>query len=111
MAWPMPPATHIDSIPYCLSRVSRSLSSVVMIRAPVMPNGWPRAIAPPNGLSLSSDPEIVAARHDLRRERLVDLDDVDVVDRHPGLLEQRADRGDRAEAHDLRPDRGDGRGD
>ena len=24
-----------------------------MIRAPVMPNGWPRAIAPPNGLSFS----------------------------------------------------------
>ena len=25
-----------------------------MIRAPVIPNGWPRAIAPPNGLSFSS---------------------------------------------------------
>ena len=25
-----------------------------MIRAPVIPNGWPRAIAPPKGLSCSS---------------------------------------------------------
>ena len=38
----------------CSSSVSRSLISVVMMRAPVMPNGWPSAIAPPNGLSLSS---------------------------------------------------------
>src|SRR5204862_1956884 len=30
IAWPMPPATHIDSMPYVLSSVSRSLSSVVM---------------------------------------------------------------------------------
>ena len=30
-----------------LSASSRPLSSVVMMRAPVMPNGWPSAIAPP----------------------------------------------------------------
>ena len=60
-----------------------------MIRAPVMPNGWPRAIAPPNGLSCSSvDVELARQRDDLGRERLVDLDDVDVVDRHPRCGEQ-----------------------
>ena len=59
-----------------------------MIRAPVIPNGWPSAIAPPNGLSFSASmPQLLAARDDLRRERLVELDDVDVVDRHAGLLE------------------------
>ena len=53
-----------------------------MMRAPVIPKGWPRAIAPPNGLSLLvGDPELLLARDDLRREGLVDLDDVDVVDR------------------------------
>ena len=53
IAWPIPPATHIVSRPIVPSSASRLLSSVVMIRAPVMPNGWPSAIAPPNGLSFS----------------------------------------------------------
>ena len=39
MAMPMPPPTHIVSMPKVWSRVRRSLSSVVMMRAPVMPNG------------------------------------------------------------------------
>src|SRR5437764_1117016 len=42
------------SRPMVLSRVCRSLISVVMMRAPVMPKGWPRAMAPPLGLSWSS---------------------------------------------------------
>jgi hypothetical protein len=53
IAIPWPPATHIVSRPIVASSVSSPLSSVVMIRAPVMPNGCPRAIAPPWGLSLS----------------------------------------------------------
>ena len=47
IAWPMPPATHIVSSPIVPSIASRLLSSVVMMRAPVIPNGWPSAIAPP----------------------------------------------------------------
>ena len=54
IAWPCPPATHMVSRPTVLSSVSRPLSSVVMIRAPVMPKGWPRAIAPPCGFIFSS---------------------------------------------------------
>src|SRR5690349_14400208 len=42
------------SRPTCLSSVSSTFSSVPMIRAPVIPKGWPRAIAPPWVLSLSS---------------------------------------------------------
>src|SRR3954452_13093298 len=57
------------------------------------------------------DPQLVLARDDLGGERLVDLHDVDVVHRHPGLLQESLDRRDRAEAHDLRADRGDARRD
>ena len=35
-------------------RSHRLFSSVAVMRAPVMPNGWPSAIAPPDTLSLSS---------------------------------------------------------
>src|SRR2546423_6103506 len=47
---------------------------------------------------LVGDPQLLLAGDDLRSERLVDLDDVDVVDLHPGLLEQRLDE-DRSEEH------------
>ena len=71
------------------------------MRAPVMPKGWPSAIAPPCGLSRSSNgsmPDAARRRDHLRREGLIDLDDVDVVDGHPGALERlpatpRSDRG------------------
>src|SRR5665647_934147 len=53
MAMPWPPPMHIVSRPNCPSRAARPLSSVVVIRAPVAPNGWPRAIAPPWTLSRS----------------------------------------------------------
>ena len=73
-----------------------------MMRAPVMPNGWPRAMAPPLTLSLSEvDAEVLGRREHLGGEGLVDLDEVDVVDRHAGPLERLAARLDRAEAHDL----------
>ena len=50
---PWPPPTHIVSRPNSLSRLCSPLSSVVVIRAPVEPNGWPNAIAPPCTLSRS----------------------------------------------------------
>jgi hypothetical protein len=53
MAMPWPPPTHIDSSPMVFPVSSRALSSVVMMRAPVWPKGWPRAMAPPRTLSLS----------------------------------------------------------
>ena len=53
MAMPWPPPTHMVSSPIVWSRVRRSFSSVARIRTPVMPNGWPSAIAPPCGFSLS----------------------------------------------------------
>ena len=73
-----------------------------MMRAPVMPNGWPRAMAPPWTLSLSAgDAELPGRGDDLGGERLVDLDQVDVVDGHAGPAERLAAGLDRSEAHDL----------
>jgi hypothetical protein len=68
-----------------------------------MPNGWPSAIAPPKGLRIVVvDAQVLRRGQHLRREGLVDLHDVHVVDGHPrpgqGLLGRR----DRAEPHDLR---------
>src|SRR6478736_1445998 len=53
MAMPWPPPTHMVSRPNVLSWVCRLFSSVAVMRAPVMPNGWPNAIAPPDTFSLS----------------------------------------------------------
>lgn len=53
MAMPCPPPTHMVSTPHCASRVRNPLTKVVMMRAPVAPNGWPSAMAPPCTLSLS----------------------------------------------------------
>ena len=55
--------------------------------APVAPIGWPSAIAPPLTLHLSQSAPVSLQEleHD-GGERLVDLDQVDVVDRHAGLL-------------------------
>ena len=102
MAMPWPPPTHIVSRPKVLSASWRPLISVVMMRAPVMPNGWPRAMAPPLTFSLSQlMPSSLGRRDDLGGERLVDLDQVDVVDGHAGPGQGLAAGLDRAEAHDL----------
>ena len=56
-----------------------------MIRAPVIPNGWPTAIAPPLTFSLGHvNAKVPVGRDHLGGECLVDLDQVDVVDGHPG---------------------------
>src|SRR5690606_14030517 len=47
------------------------------------------------------DAEVLGRRHDLGGERLVDLDQVDVVDRHAGVLQRALARLDGAHAHDL----------
>ena len=51
------------------------------MRAPEAPSGWPIAIAPPRGLTFSgsSSGQPAQAGERLRRERLVELDGVDVA--------------------------------
>ena len=85
-----------------------------MIRAPVIPYGCPSAIAPPCGIQLLAeriDAELAADREHLGGERLVQLHDVDVLDRHARLLQDSAHGADRTDSHDLRLDARDGRRD
>src|SRR5260370_21570559 len=60
---------------------------------------------------LRVDLQLTDHRDGLRRESLVELYQVDVVDRHPDLLEQVLHREDRGNAHALRGDPGDSIGD
>ena len=91
------PPAHIEIRAVEASRRSSSCSAVVSRRVPVEPTGCPRAIAPPLTLIFSSGtPVHRRPRHDDGGERLVDLEEVDVVDRHPGVLEQPLGRLDRA---------------
>ena len=56
-------------------------SSVVRTRAPLAPIGWPSAIAPPLTLIFfGSSAELAQHAERLRRERLVQLEEVDVLD-------------------------------
>ena len=84
-----------------------SWRSVATIRAPLAPIGWPRAIAPPLTLTLSqSKPSCAAVGQGLRGERLVDLDEVEGLDRQLDPVEQPADALDRGEEQPLRRDLG-----
>src|SRR4051794_5879569 len=53
------------------------------------------------------DVQVAVARDDLGGERLVDLDEVDVVDGHPGPLQGQLAGRYRAVTHDLRREAGD----
>ena len=99
---PWPPPTHIVIRPVGLSCQFSEFSIVSCSRAPVMPNGWPTAIAPPLTLSRRGRCRVLVRRHHLGGERLVDLDQVDVVDRHPGAGQGLLAGFDGSEPHDLR---------
>ncbi len=59
-----------------------SISACPSIRAPLIPYGWPIAIAPPSTFSRSAgQAQPVAAIQHLARERLVQLPKIDVVHR------------------------------
>ena len=65
--------------------------SVVVMRAPLAPIGWPSAVAPPLTLIFSCGmPRSRIGDHGDAGERLVDLEQVDVVDAPAGLLEHLA---------------------
>ena len=99
----MPVPMHIVTMPYFFLCRRSPCTSVAARIAPVAPSGWPSAIAPPSGLTFARiEPEVLDHRERLRRERLVQLDPVDVVEPEPGLLQHLRDRLDRADAHDLR---------
>ena len=77
------------------------------MRAPLAPIGWPSAIAPPFTLTFDqSKPELAPVGEGLGGERLVDLDEVERLDRQLDPVEQAADAGDRGEEQPLRLDLG-----
>ena len=102
IAIPWPPPMHSVTRPRSWSRRSISYRIFVVITAPVAAIGWPSAIAPPLGFTFSAvEVEILHHRQRLGRERLVQLDHVDVVERPAGPLQRLAHRRHGADAHDL----------
>ena len=80
-----------------------------MSLAPVQPSGWPSAMAPPLTFSRSGfDGQLAKDREHLRGERLVQLDEVDLIEREPGLCEHLAHGRDRSDAEALGRDAGSG---
>ena len=100
---PRPPPQHIVTSARLLPVRSSSCTALVSRIVPVPPSG----MAERDGAAVRVDLRHVGtggalpAEHD-RRERLVDLDQVDVVDREPVAFEQVLGGGDRAGEHEHR---------
>src|ERR1700722_4631361 len=62
VALAMPPPSHIVCSPYRPPRCSSAFTSVVMMRAPLAPSGWPIAMAPPLTLVLPRSAPVSAAK-------------------------------------------------
>ena len=109
MPWPTP--MHMVARPSVASRSCMAWMSVVAMRAPEAPSGWPMAIAPPRTLTFDSSMlEHSDAGEGLGGERFVEFDEVDVGELQAGALECLLRGGDGAGAHHGRVDAGDGRG-
>ena len=96
---PRPPAAQIEISPRPAPRSASIFASPATIRPPVAPNGWPAPSEPPWTFSLAAvdraqrrlEAEPLAAEHrvlpglqraqHLRGERLVDLVEVEVLER------------------------------
>ena len=103
VAVPMPPPMQSVMSAVLLPVRSSSSSAVPRIMAPVAPSGWPIAIAPPLTLTLFGVEveRLAKAQHD-RGESLVDLEQVDVVDRHARARKHLFRHVDWAGQHDRR---------
>ncbi len=104
-AIPCPTPMHIVHSARRAPRRSSSSVAVAASRAPLMPSGWPSAIAPPFGLTCARvvrEPEATQHRERLRGESLVELDHVEVADREAEPRHQLLGRGRRPHAHDAR---------
>ena len=73
------------------------------MRAPLAPMGWPRATAPPWTFIFSCGMlQFLHRRHRHHGKRLVDLEQVDVGDRQPELLQRRSIAHDGGQREPLR---------
>ena len=83
-ASPWPPPPHRAATPTPPPRRRNSCSRVRARRLPEAPIGWPRAMAPPLGLTdVEGQAEFVDRSQRHRRERLVELEDVHVATPSP----------------------------
>ena len=101
---PCPPPMHIVSKANPPPRRFSSCSIVVRMRTPVAPIGWPSEMPEPLTLSRSStsasfDAPAGQDREHLHGERLVELDQVEIVETESGAREQLLHRAHRADAH------------
>ncbi len=102
-ATPLPPPRHSAAMPRFELRRFSAYSSVVSTRAPLAPIGWPSATAPPFTLTRAGiDAELAHDGDRLHRERLVDLEEVDVLQRPADLRRDLAHGFDRRHQHHLR---------
>ena len=111
-AWPWPTPTHIVAIPYRPA----AATELVEQRHDEPRTAHPERVADRDRAAvdvhaLLVDPEVAHHRERLRGERLVQLDEVDVLDRDPRAVEQLADGRDRPDAHHGGIDARDGRAD
>ena len=93
-AAPMPPPTHIVTMPYrepCAGAF-REISVAVSL-APVQPSGWPSAIAPPLTFSRSgSIGSSFRQASTCAAKASFSSIEIDLIERQPGLLERFLDR-------------------
>ena len=82
-ASPWPPPPHSAAAPSAAAAAAQLVDQREHDAVPDMPTGWPSAIAPPLTLTIVVGDAEVAHRRDADRgERLVELEQVDVGDRH-----------------------------
>ena len=106
IAMPIPPLTHSVASPVLPRRCS-SCNRVTTMRAPLHADRMAeRDRAAVDVQLLSGNGHVLQHGQHLRRERLVDLDQIEIVDAKPGALLQLRDRGHRTDAHDARIDAG-----
>ena len=106
-AAPMPPPTHIVTMPYRALRRFISYNNVVVNFAPVQPSGWPSAMAPAVHVqTIRVDRLFLQAREHLGGEGFVQLHEVDLVHREAGQLQHLAHRRNRSDAEPLGLDAG-----
>ena len=101
LAWP--PPSHMVCRPYLAPVARMWCTSVVMIRAPLPPRGWPRAIAPPFGFSRAGSAPVSAshARGTGAKASLTSKTPMSSIGQ-AAALEREGSGGDRAGQHDHR---------
>ena len=103
----MPPPTHIVTMPY---RACRRCISYRIDRRQLGARAAQR-MAERDGAAVDVQPfridrQLLQAREHLRRERLVELDEVHLLDRQSGQLQHLLNRRDRSDAESFRLDAG-----